>query len=1003
MAQSESDTLHVMQIAQGTKLFKQQVRGLLIQQCLNCHGGEDVEAELDISTRAGFLKGGESGKPAFVPGNSKQSLVMKLLHHQIEPEMPLDSGKLSDNQIADIARWIDLEAPYDKPLKEAEAPLLDWTQTRVPDSEKDYWAFQPLKSFPPSVSIDSYVQSKQQEIGTGLNAIADDRILIRRLYLDLLGIPPSPEEINQYLQDNSTDKYESLVNRLLDDPRYGERWARHWLDVSRFAESHGFEHDYDRPFAFHYRDFVIKALNQDMPYNQFVRWQIAGDEIAPDQPLAVMATGFLGAGVYPTQITANEVERVRYDALDDMVATIGTGFLGLTIGCARCHDHKFDPIPQADYYRMASAFTKAVRANVELPITEVDPEELRKYETKHKALIQKIEHFEKTSLTNSFAKWEAELQGTIPATGWINADIIEFKSEGGARLTKLKDGSVLASGTNPAFDTYTVTAITTFQSISALRIETLADKSLPRVGPGRAGNGNFALSNLSVIAEPINGKSEAVTVQFTRAKATFDRSNLESWKAIDDDPKSAWALDPHIGEDHFALFQTAEDFGFTGGTKLRIEMKFNNNTGHNFGRFRIGVTNAIRPVELEQKGPSAEIVQLLSVPSSERSAAQSQKFIDWYKKIDKGYRQLQQELSVVEKSKPKAVTTQVMIVSEGVKAIRHHTQGGDFLNETHFLKRGDSDQKVAVAAPGFLQVLNRHPDGQEHWQEKPQEGVVTSYKRRSMSNWMVDVDSGAGHLVARVLVNRLWHHHMGRGLVETPNDFGNQGNPPSHPDLLDYLANQLIMQGWSTKAIHRMILTSTSYKQSSDFDETKYQVDPENLTLWRFQPRRLEAEAIRDSMLSASGLLDPTMYGKGSLDQNSRRRSIYFTVKRSKLIPMMALFDSPEPLGSIGRRSATTIAPQALAFINSPQVRAAAESLATLVSEDSEMLEEQIQNGYLRVTGKYPSTQETDWAVAFIKSQTESYQIARNKNAQQLALGDFCQVLFGLNDFIYLR
>ena len=1003
LAQQTPDALHVKRIAEGTELFKQQVRGILKQHCLNCHGGEDIEAELNLATRAGFLKGGESGEPGFVPGKSKESFVLKLLDHKIEPEMPLDAAKLSDKQIAAVAKWIDLEAPYDKPLLDDTSPQIDWTKTEVPENATQYWAFQPLKPFKSSATVDSFVQAQQKVKGTSLNPIADDGVLIRRLYLDLLGVPPAPLDIKQYVESTESDKYQQLVDRLLADPRYGERWARHWLDVARFAESHGFEHDYDRPFAFHYRDFVIKALNQDMPYNQFVRWQIAGDEIAPNEPLAMMATGFLGAGVYPTQITANEVERVRYDALDDMVATIGTGFLGLTIGCARCHDHKFDPIPQADYYRMVSTFTKAVRANVDVTIKNIDLEELRKYEVKQAAQVQKIQQYEKNQLTAAFAKWEASLNGKPPATGWSDADIEDFQSSGGATLKKLADGSILASGTNPSKDTYTVTANTTVQSISAIRIETLADKSLPKGGPGRASNGNFALSNLTVIAEPLSGKGEPVTVKFTRAKATFDRSNLESWKAIDDDPKSAWALDPHIGEDHFALFETENNFGFAGGTKLRVVMKFNNNTGHNFGRFRIGVTNAVRPVELEQKGPGAEITQLLTIESNKRTAAQKQTLLKWYSAIDEEYRQLKQELTKIEQGKPKPETTQVMVVSEGVKAIRHHTQGGDFLNETHYLKRGDPDQKVEVAAPGLLQVLSRHPDGQQHWLDTIENPGKSSNRRQAMANWLVDVEHGAGHLVARVLVNRLWHHHLGRGLVETPSDFGGQGTPPSHPDLLDHLANRLISESWSLKAIHRDILNSATYRQSSNFDESKYQADLDNRSLWRFQPRRLEAEAIRDSMLSASGMLDATMYGKGTLDQNSRRRSIYFTVKRSKLIPMMALFDSPEPLGSIGRRSATTIAPQALAFINNPQVRTAAEYLATLVTQKSDQLEEQIKAGYLRVTGRQPSKQETSWAVAFVTSQAESYQTDKIKNAKQLAMGDFCQVLFGLNDFIYLR
>ncbi|MFT5526099.1 MAG: cytochrome c553, partial [Pirellulaceae bacterium] len=498
---------HAKQMAAGRDLFKTEVRQVLVTQCLRCHGGKETEGEFNITTREGLLAGGTLGK-ALIPGKSGESRLMQLISHRQEPEMPQDAPKLSNKVVASIGKWIDLGAPYDKPLVD-ESEVNDWTKRVVDASKIDYWAFKELQRHaPPQVrtgnrranEIDSFVIAKQADFKTTLNNDADDRILVRRLYLDLLGVPPTPAEVDSYLADQGAQKYDELIDRLLDDERFGERWARHWLDVARFAESHGFEHDYDRPHAFHYRDFVIKAFNQDLPYDDFVRWQIAGDEFAPDNPLAMMATGFLGAGVYPTQITANEVERVRYDALDDMVATVGTGMLGLTVGCARCHDHKFDPIPQADYYRLVSTFTKTVRSNISLPIKPNDPAAMAKFEVEKKQLADELVRYDNEKLPAAFAAWDANRKDEPLTSGWSDAAMVEFKSAGGATLTKLADGSVLASGANPALDTYNLVLHSSVRSISALRIETKADKSLPQGGPGRAGNGNFALSNLKVTA-----------------------------------------------------------------------------------------------------------------------------------------------------------------------------------------------------------------------------------------------------------------------------------------------------------------------------------------------------------------------------------------------------------------------------------------------------------------------------------------------------------------------
>ncbi|MBL9122408.1 MAG: DUF1549 domain-containing protein, partial [Planctomycetaceae bacterium] len=392
---------HAERMAEGLALFKSGVRVLLNAHCVKCHGGDETQGELNLTTREGLLQGGTQG-PAVVPGQSAASLLYRLATHADEPHMPDGAAKLPAESLALLGKWIDCGAPYDRPLgSSAAGPEV---AKPVSPEEREFWSFRPLApSQPPSVGdanwcrtdIDRFILAGLESRGLKPNAPADRRKLIRRAYLDLVGIPPTPSEVAAFEADTAPDAFARLVDRLLDSPHHGERWGRHWLDLARFAESHGYEQDYDRPSAYHYRDFVIQALNADMPYDQFVRWQLAGDELAPDEPLALMATGFLGAGTHATQITASQVEKERYDELDDMAATVGTALLGMTVGCARCHDHKFDPISQHDYYRMLATFTTTVRSEIDL---DLQPERTREAEARfkreHEPLAAALAQFE---------------------------------------------------------------------------------------------------------------------------------------------------------------------------------------------------------------------------------------------------------------------------------------------------------------------------------------------------------------------------------------------------------------------------------------------------------------------------------------------------------------------------------------------------------------------------------------------------------------------------------
>jgi len=800
--------------AAGLKLFNDQVHVILVSKCVKCHGGQKTESGFSLIDREALLKGGDVGVDV-VSGKAKESPLMAFLRHEEEPHMPKDEAKLSDDKIASIAAWIDVGAPYSKALSPKAAPQGHATVTAA---DRQFWSFQPLADLaPPEVKnshwcrtpIDQFVLAMLEEKGIAPNAVADRRKLIRRAYFDLLGLPPSPEEIDAFSKDAAPDAYERLIDRLLASPHYGERWGRHWLDVARFAESHGYEQDYDRKYAYHYRDFVIKALNSDLPYDQFVRWQIAGDEISPDDPEAWMATGFLAAGTHATQITANQAEKERYDELDDQAATIGTAFLGLTVGCARCHDHKYDPIPARDYYRLISTFTTAVRSDY--PV-----------------------------ITNA--------------------------------------------------------------------------------------------------------------AEYRPQKEAFDREHAPLVAALDDYERTV--IQPRLQ----ALLR------------------------------RISKMWAWLP-----SAPAA--VAFAGVES-------------WLRAGDPQYRQLALKVFEHELKSPRPQTVKALVCSEGLPAVRLHTQGPDFYEKTYFLQRGDLNQKLDEAPPGFLQILTREGADESRWRELPPADSRTPLYRTALANWITDTQCGAGQLLARVIVNRLWQHHFGRGIVATPSDFGAQGLKPSHPELLDWLARQLIADRWRLKPLHKLIMTSAAYMESTDYDADRAKLDPDNLLCWRRTRERLEAEIIRDAMLAASGALDETMFGPGSLDEAQQRRSIYFTIKRSKMIPLLALFDAPDSLQGVGQRPATTVAPQALWMMNNPQVRKYASAFAGRLKDAMEKSPaDAVQKAYQVALGRNATEKEQSQSVAFLDAQiSSSKQLGKTESeAKAAALTSLCQVLFSLNEFIYVE
>ncbi|HSI16077.1 MAG TPA: DUF1549 domain-containing protein, partial [Chthoniobacter sp.] len=584
-AQDAVTANHAADMEKGTALFNSDVADLLNQHCVKCHGGEKgTKGALDLTTRELALKGGDTG-PSIVPGKSADSLLVQSIRHEDKDlKMPKKADKLPDDVIAKIAQWVDLGAPYPKPLIAGKSTR---DRAKVTDEDRQFWSFQPLmKPETPAVKneawcrtpIDHFILAKIEEKGLLPSPTADKLTLIRRAYFDLIGLPPTPEQAARFLADTEANAFEKVIDGLLASPHYGERWGRHWLDLARYAESHGYEQDYDRPNAFQYRDYVIRALNADQPYDEFVRWQLAGDELAPENAEAWKATGFLAAGTHATQITANQAEKERYDELDDMAATTGNAFLGLSVGCARCHDHKFDPIPTSDYYRFISTFTTAVRSDYDI---EVNPAEANAryaaWEKEHAPFTAALAQWEKEQAPARFDAWRKET-AKLPEPAWLSLTASKLAISGTyyvlSAQKNLPDGSYLIGVTAGTPDTYTFTTKLSGAKMAALRIEALLDKSLPGYGPGYSARGGFNLSDLTATAKLADGQTKALRFA---------------------DAKPAWKV-AKSGEESRKVFALAEPFEATGEVELTVTMKFVTGLGReNLGRFRLSFSAQPKP------------------------------------------------------------------------------------------------------------------------------------------------------------------------------------------------------------------------------------------------------------------------------------------------------------------------------------------------------------------------------------------------------------------------
>ena len=950
--------------AEGLKFFESKIRPVLVQRCYQCHSEEaaakdKLEGELLLDTREAARRGGESG-PAVVPSDAKASLLIEAIRHE-SLKMPPDT-KLEAQVIADFEKWIEMGAPDPRDGKAVE---LSKAEIDI-EAGRKFWAFQPLQDVePPSVKqhewvrndIDRLILAKLEAKNLSPNETADRRTLIRRVYFDLWGLPPAPEEVDAFVADESPDAYEKLVDHLLAGEHFGERWARHWLDLARFAESNGYAFDKDRPGAYHYRDFVIKAFNEDMPYDRFVQLQIAGDQMEPDDYMAQAATGFLAAGPFTSQQTQKERERSRYEQLDDIVGTIGTSMLGLTIGCARCHDHKFDPLPSHDYYRFTSCF-----AETGFQDFDHDPEPAKtkaakdKFDADHKPLVDARARYEKEQLPQRLDSWLASMQeppareklsdwhviGPFAAADFKAAFNQAFPPEKKVDLSKEYDGRKWQA--QPSWHDGKVH--------NTLKGDNSANYLYRTIAVSQKGPLEISLGRDDAIKVWLNGKSVLAKEVTGAAAADQDKVTLQ--------------LNAGKNELLVKIVNASGPSGFYFSTRPSIPKN---------------------------------IQDILNLAADKRNDKQKQALLKWYAPRDPEWAKLNQAEQEHLKQQPKPDLTKVFAARRGGAT---YNFGAD-TRKVYFLARGNSNAKQGLASPGLLRVLTASDAAQAKWlsQESAGSQPAQRHPRVALGQWLTDESKGAGHLLARVIVNRLWQHHMGRGLVATPSDFGSQGAAPTHPELLDHLARELIAGGWKLKPVHKQIMMSAVYRQSGADNSRAAKIDPDNHLWWRRGATRLEAEIIRDTLLAVSGSLDKKMFGKGSLDQRDPRRSVYLTVKRSNLIPILQLFDAPDSIQSIGHRDVTTVPPQALAMLNSLFVRQLAEMFAKRVRPSPDTpTEEVVRHAYRLSLSRDPTEAELDRMASFVHGQAASY--GGNGRGMDLAVADYCQMMFCLNEFVFI-
>jgi hypothetical protein len=974
--------------AADTPDFDREVAPVLAARCLDCHSGSEPKGKLDLSQAKAMLTGGESGA-AIVAGKPDESyLWQRIVANEMPPKHPLPAAERET-----IERWIAAGAKW------GTDPIDPFRYTSAARAGYDWWSLQPVsRPVVPAVAdtqaairnpIDNFILTKLAAAGLTPSPTADRAALIRRLYFDLIGLPPTSEEVE-------AGAYGEVVNKLLDSPHYGERWARHWLDVAHFGESDGFEFDRMRPHAWRYRDWVIDALNRDLPYDEFARLQIAGDVLRPgNDPAgndeAVVATGFLVGGAHDSLQPKGEVMQMimRQDELEDLVGLVSQTFLGLTANCARCHDHKFDPVRQTDYYRLAAALAGVKRGNRGLAPLE-PPTELT---TQHNRVKQELSHLERQARDKALAQRKTKVaEGAKPPQ-----PIARWEFDGDLRdsignlhgaaygRTRFDKGTLVVEGPDGYVATAPLERDLTEKTLEVwLRLRTIDQRGGAAIGvqtfdgkvfdalvfgekePRRwlAGSDNFRRT------KPFAGAKEEMEAQQRLVHLAIVYG------------ADGWIFGYRDGQSYGEAYQTGGPVTFAAG--------------------QAQVTFGLRhspPADGKILNAKIERASLYDrALSAEEIAASLAAVGDFVSEAE-----LIAQLDETDASRRTRLQTELQQLDERLSFYRNR-QIFAVVPQTppasHLLIRGNVQQPGEVVAPGGIVSFAA---------SLPDFGLPAdapdAERRRRLAEWIA---SERNPLFARTIVNRVWQHHFGRGLVETSSDLGFSGGAPSHPELLDWLASELIANKWSLKALHRLIVTSATYQQASRPRDECLAADADNRLLWRYSPRRLEAEAVRDAMLLVAGQLNKERGGPSFMDfrpymhKNAQyyepldlpaaevhRRSIYRFWARGGRNPLLDTFDCPDPSTAVPRRAATTTPLQALAhWNNSFTLRMADHFAERLHKECPEATAAQLRRAFELACGRRPTAGEMDAAEAF---------------SSQHGLAAFCRVLLNTNGFLYVH
>ncbi|MEW4562108.1 PSD1 and planctomycete cytochrome C domain-containing protein [Bremerella sp. JC770] len=945
--------------AQESIDFNRDIRPIFAARCFACHGPDEShrEADLRLDDRDAAVDYG-----AIVPGTPDESLLLeRILTDDPDLQMPPPhtNDTLTPQQKEKFRQWIKEGAPYAKHWA-----FVPPEKPPVPDVSQASW---------PRGDIDRFVLARLEKEGLKPSPEANKYALVRRVYLDLIGLPPTPDQADAFVQDQDPQAYEKLVDHLLASPRYGERWARDWLDLARYSDTNGYEKDRPRSI-WPYRDWVIRAINEDMPFDQFTIEQIAGDMLPDATQSQKIATGFHRNTMLNEEGGIDPLE-YRFYAMVDRVATTGTVWLGLTVGCAQCHTHKYDPITHTDYYSFMALMNNADEPDLRVKTSAIEQRQAEITAQIEKLTAELADQFppgegegdvKQRRQANLEAQRDAWLQSAKQqATPWQPLPATKLESNL-PKLESLPDHSILSSGDITKRDVFTLTYTLDASQLplTALRLEVMADPRLPAGGPGRAyyegREGDFFLSELSATFAGQPVKLEGASTSY--GKIGIGSGSADAANVLDGNGSTGWSTAEREGESHQLVVNLAQPITTPG--EFTVKLLFERHFAASLGRFRVSATSASGQVAASQM--PVEVEALLAMPAEELSPEQRQQIERYYLTVAPELADARKPIDALRKKLPAFPQTLVM-----------QERPADNPRETFLHHRGEYLSPKQAVSPGVPEFLS----------EDTSEGPSN---RLELARWLV---SDENPLTARVVVNRTWQSLFGRGLAESSGDFGTQSDPPTHPELLDYLACTLMENGWSMKSLQRQIVLSATYRQASDISDQLREIDSANRLLARGPRFRVDAEIVRDIMLKASGKLSDKMYGPGvyppqpesvtalaygnfqwrpSTGEDRYRRSIYTFSKRTTPFAAFAVFDAPSGEVCTARRDRSNTPLQALTLLNDAMYIELAQALATAAQQEHTKPEAIAENIFRRLMTRPPEADELKTILAY-----RSQQLAR--------------------------